>query len=204
MSNYARLRVLLAISVLVIGGSVWLIAGVQREAVIGMQGQLRASSDLLTAMLDQETGLRGYALTGDKAFLEPYELGQDNFERALREAKAGPGREHVTAGLLRDLESTARQWQANGRTAVDQVDRRGPRAISLDDVQKRKVLMDDFRAQDARASQACRAARTGRAAARALGRLRLRRHLRRDRAVARDARAGASGAARSGAGQPAA
>ena len=40
-----------------------------------MQGQLRASSDLLTAMLDQETGLRGYALTGDKEFLEPYESG---------------------------------------------------------------------------------------------------------------------------------
>ena len=55
----------------------------------------------------------------------------------------------MTAGLLGDLESTARRWQANGRTAVDRVDRRGPRAISLDDAQKRKVLMDDFREQDA-------------------------------------------------------
>jgi nitrate/nitrite-specific signal transduction histidine kinase len=53
MSIYARLRVLLALSVLVIGGSVWLVAGQQRDAVIGMQGQLRASSDLLTAMLDR-------------------------------------------------------------------------------------------------------------------------------------------------------
>ena len=57
MSVYARLRILLAVSVLVIGGSVWLIAGQQRDAVIGSQAQLRASSDLLTAMLDQETGL---------------------------------------------------------------------------------------------------------------------------------------------------
>ena len=149
MSNYARLRVLLAMSVLMIGGSVWLIAGVQRKAVIGMQGQLRVSSDLLTAMLDQETGLRGYALTGDKAFLRPYELGKDDFRRALQEARAAFGREHVTAGLLSGLESTARRWQAYGRSAVAQVDHRGPRAIDLGNARKRKVLMDDFRKQDA-------------------------------------------------------
>jgi diguanylate cyclase (GGDEF)-like protein len=149
MSIYARLRVLLVLSVLVIGGSVWLIAGQQRDAVIGMQGQLRASSDLLTAMLDQETGLRGYALTGEKAFLEPYVAGQGAFDRALQEAQAGPGRESATAAVLRDLTATARQWQANARTAVDQVDRRGIRAISLDDAHARKALMDTFRTQDA-------------------------------------------------------
>ena len=147
MSIYARLRILLAVSVLVIGGSVWLVAGQQREAVIGMQGQLRASSDLLTAVLDQETGLRGYALTAEKEFLEPYELGLVEFERALREAQAGPGREPETARLVRDLTSTAREWQANGRTAVDQVERRGPLAISIDDAHKRRALMDRFRAQ---------------------------------------------------------
>jgi CHASE3 domain sensor protein len=59
MSIYARLRVLLALLVLVIGASVWLIAGEQREAILGTQGQLRSSDELLTAMLDQETGLRG-------------------------------------------------------------------------------------------------------------------------------------------------
>jgi diguanylate cyclase (GGDEF)-like protein len=149
MSVYARLRVLLAVSVFVIGGSVWLIAGQQRDAVIGMQAQLRASSDLLTSMLDQETGLRGYALTGRKSFLEPYDRGTVAFERALEQARAGRGRERVTAALLRDLTSTARQWQANARTAVDQVERRGPNAISIDDAEKRKALMDRFREQNA-------------------------------------------------------
>ena len=132
-----------------VGGSVWLIAGEQRDAVIGMQGQLRASNDLLTAMLDQETGLRGYALTGEQEFLEPYEPRPDRVRAALRDAQAGPGRERTTAGLFRDLTETARQWQANARTAVDQVDRRGPRAISLDDARQRKALMDRFREQDA-------------------------------------------------------
>jgi diguanylate cyclase (GGDEF)-like protein len=149
MSIYARLRVLLALSALVIGGSVWLIAGQQRDAVIGMQGQLRASSDLLTAMLDQETGLRGYALTGEKEFLEPYLFGHDEFDRVLTTAEAGPGRERRTAALLRDLTETARQWQANAASAVDQVDRRGPLAISIDNAHLRKALMDQFRKQNA-------------------------------------------------------
>jgi diguanylate cyclase (GGDEF)-like protein len=149
MSIYARFRVLLALSVLVIGGSVWLIAGEQRDAVVGMQGELRASNDLLTAMLDQETGWRGYALTGEKEFLKPYQFGHDEFDRVLTTAKVGPGRERATAALLRDLTETARQWQANAATAVDQVDRRGPRAISIDDAHLRKALMDRFRRQDA-------------------------------------------------------
>ncbi len=149
MSVYARLRVLLALSVLMIGGSVWLIAGQQRDAVIGMQGQLRAASGLLTAMLDQETGLRGYALTGKRAFLEPYQRGQTDFEQALREAQSGPGREPATLRLVRDLTETAREWQAHGRIAVDQVDRRGPRAISLADAQQRRALMDRFRTKNA-------------------------------------------------------
>ena len=71
MSIYARLRVLLALLVLVIGGSVWLIAGEQRQTILGTQDQLRSSDELLTAMLDKETGLRGYALTGVRDFLEP-------------------------------------------------------------------------------------------------------------------------------------
>ena len=147
MSVYARLRFLLALVVIVIGGSVWLIAGQQRQAVIGMQGQLRASSDLMTAMLDQETGLRGYALTGEREFLEPYERGQQDFDRAVREAQAGRGAERATTRLVADLTATARQWQANARIAVDQVERRGPRAISIDDTHTRKALMDRFRTE---------------------------------------------------------
>jgi diguanylate cyclase (GGDEF)-like protein len=145
MSVYARLRLVLASAVLVIGVCVWLLAGQQREAVVGMQGELRATSDLLTAMLDQETGLRGYAMTAERDFLTPYERGQREFERALRAAKQGIGREREAARQLDALVSTARQWQANARTAVDQVERRGPQALSVETARRRKALMDRFR-----------------------------------------------------------
>lgn len=44
-----------------------------------------AASQLLTSLVDQETGLRGYALTGDRTFLEPYRQGLLNEEDARGE-----------------------------------------------------------------------------------------------------------------------
>ena len=148
MSIYARLRVLLALLVLVIGVSVWLIAGEQREAILGTQDQLRSSDELLTAMLDQETGLRGYALTGVRDFLEPYELGLDEFDSAHDQAvKAAEGDRTATAQISA-LTATAREWQAHARIAVGQVERTGPKAASVGDARARKTLMDRFRIQD--------------------------------------------------------
>jgi diguanylate cyclase (GGDEF)-like protein len=146
MSIYTRLRLLLALTIIAVGGSVWMITGQQRDAVIGMQGQLRTANDLQAAMLDQETGLRGYALTGEQEFLQPYRDGQADFDQALRGAQSELAREPATATLVRELTEAARQWQANARTAVDQVARRGPRAISLEDTHTRKQLMDGIRA----------------------------------------------------------
>ena len=42
-----------------------------------------AASQLLTSLVDQETGLRGYALTGDANFLQPYRQGLVD-EQAIR------------------------------------------------------------------------------------------------------------------------
>jgi diguanylate cyclase (GGDEF)-like protein len=149
MSIYARLRVLLALLVLVIGGSVWLIAGHQRETILGTQSQLRSSNDLLTAMLDQETGLRGYALTGIRSFLEPYDLGLKEFESAHRRAVKSAQGDRTATGQIQALTLTAREWQAHARVAVGQVARTGPKAVSIDDASTRKTLMDTLRTQDA-------------------------------------------------------
>jgi diguanylate cyclase (GGDEF)-like protein len=149
MSIYARLRVLLALLVLVIGASVWLIAGEQRQAILGTQSQLRSANDLLTAMLDQETGLRGYQLTGARDFLEPYNNGIDEFEGARRRAVRGAKGDRTAVGQIRALTATAREWQAHARIAVGQVGHTGPRSASLADARERKALMDHLRTQDA-------------------------------------------------------
>ncbi|TCJ96974.1 sensor histidine kinase [Nocardia alba] len=65
------------------------------------------------ALLNQETGIRGYAITGDPQFLEPYDRGRQEQIRAadhLRELLAGH------PGLLADLAAVdlaAQRWRAD-------------------------------------------------------------------------------------------
>ncbi|MFC5508212.1 methyl-accepting chemotaxis protein [Bosea massiliensis] len=48
---------------------------------------VEASNHLLSAMVDQETGLRGFLLSGDNAFLAPYRAGAAEFDRWIAKAR---------------------------------------------------------------------------------------------------------------------
>jgi CHASE3 domain sensor protein len=100
-------------------------------------------------MLDQETGLRGYALTGVRDFLEPYELGLKEFDVAQRQAVKSAKGDRTATEQIRALRATAREWQAHARVAVGQLERTGPRAVSITDARERKTLMDRLRARNA-------------------------------------------------------
>ncbi len=43
---------------------------------------------VMAAMVDQETGVRGYLVSGDQAFLEPYRSGQRTYDETLAEVRA--------------------------------------------------------------------------------------------------------------------
>jgi signal transduction histidine kinase len=79
------------------------------------------------AMLNQETGVRGYALTGDRQFLQPYTDGVATERQSvprLRELLAGEPR------LRADLAATERAieaWRRDyGTVVIEQVARNGP------------------------------------------------------------------------------
>ncbi|WP_081627135.1 methyl-accepting chemotaxis protein [Bordetella sp. FB-8] len=44
---------------------------------------LRANDSMLTSMVNMETGVRGYVITGDDNFLEPYREGQSQFTKSF-------------------------------------------------------------------------------------------------------------------------
>jgi diguanylate cyclase (GGDEF)-like protein len=65
----------------------------------------------LTAMLDQETGVRGFLYTGQEQFLEPYLTGRLAYATArLQVAQAAAG-DSVTANLAAAEDNAARAWQ---------------------------------------------------------------------------------------------
>jgi signal transduction histidine kinase len=96
-----------------------LIAKVERDAVASdshtIQVRLRpvrtAEADLLTAFVNQETGQRGYLLTGDATYLQPYDMGRSTaaqLERQLRVLTTGDAQ---STRLLDDVTTAGQRWQ---------------------------------------------------------------------------------------------
>ena len=83
-----RLRLLLAVAVVTIAAAVWGVSQLQRNAADRAFAASRAGQEMLTAMVDQETGLRGYILAQkDEEFLEPFVRGRHDFDAALKSAR---------------------------------------------------------------------------------------------------------------------
>ena len=102
---------------------------------------------LLRGMQDAEAGQRGYLLTGDEAYLEPYLAGRADIQRELSNLERFPGGnaarvaethrlEQLVGAKMEELEVTIEQRRTGrGNLALQRVrDGRG------------KVVMDEFRA----------------------------------------------------------
>jgi CHASE3 domain sensor protein len=68
---------------------------------------------LRASMLDQETGERGYLLTGDESFLEPFTSGRKDTERSLERLTTLVTNDDLTAGVQR-VGSRTGAWQELG------------------------------------------------------------------------------------------
>jgi diguanylate cyclase (GGDEF)-like protein len=147
MSVYARIRIILLAAVAVVSLAVWFIASQQRDAALGMRDDLRTANSLLTAMLDQETGLRGFVLTSDPSYLDLNEVGRRRFDQGLRDARRRAS-SPLVARLVEEQHRVAREWESEAQSAIDVVKSDGPRSTSTRSVRSRKELMDRFRARN--------------------------------------------------------
>ncbi|WP_060577672.1 methyl-accepting chemotaxis protein [Aureimonas ureilytica] len=67
---------------------------------------------IVEGMVDQETAVRGYMITGAEANLEPYRSGLDMFTRALDRAVALTADNPVQQSRLLEVRDLARRWAA--------------------------------------------------------------------------------------------
>jgi signal transduction histidine kinase len=105
------------------------------------------SAALLQAALDQETGVRGYALTGQDRFLEPYVKGQ-----AREQAHAGRLRVLLedTPALTRDvdrLQGSIRAWRETYADPTIAAVRDGQQVLGENDLAAEKRGFDRIRAE---------------------------------------------------------
>lgn len=108
--------------VLTVMGIVTLVAGVSAtvlsrttdatDRLVGTIAPARTDAfQLQAALLDQETGVRGYLLTGDKTLLEPYRRGVTAEDRSRDDLEALVAEGTDGSAALSALESDVRTWR---------------------------------------------------------------------------------------------
>jgi signal transduction histidine kinase len=123
------------------------VSGVQDELRTRLQPAQAAVQSLALAYDDEQTGQRGYTLTHDEAFLQPYREGQ--VHAAQMEDRLGrllDGRE-VASATLAGVRRSGDAWSAHAAAQVSSV--RSGRATSSADLKasetRGKTLFDDLR-----------------------------------------------------------
>ncbi len=102
----------------------------------------------LIAMLNQETGLRGYLISGRRSSLEPYAAGRPSLDEAIGQLRALVGRDPAQVDRLTAAERSARTWQAEvGEPAVRDMGNTATRseAIAIESGGAGKRHFDAFR-----------------------------------------------------------
>ncbi|WP_131195085.1 CHASE3 domain-containing protein [Lichenihabitans psoromatis] len=123
----------------------------QNEAIDarGRSRQIMSSLDAFrVAMLNQETGLRGYLLTGDDSSLEPYRSGRIELDQTLVDLQRLVTENRTETDLLVQAQDAARHWQTDiGEPAVHQMAVSATRdeAVGIEMKGDGKRLFDQFR-----------------------------------------------------------
>jgi diguanylate cyclase (GGDEF)-like protein len=144
-----RPLLILAAALAVLATALYL--AIDHTRTIALRADDRASTahEALIAMLDQETGLRGFLLTDREEFLDPYISGGRRLGRSMDTLadQSGGDRELLTLGA--DMRHTAAQWHALAEGSIDDARRAGRERPAVAEVVHRKVLMDRFRTTQA-------------------------------------------------------
>ncbi|MEU9205663.1 CHASE3 domain-containing protein [Streptomyces sp. NPDC048332] len=139
--------VLVVCGCLVVGGLVLAqISDRTTELVDRIQPARSASFQLQNALLDQETGVRGYALTGDPSFLQPYASGRRDEQRRLARVRDAMGADGPYDRDLDRIAAASAQWRkVHAEPLIASVRRDGPEGRSSDTTARSKAAFDTLR-----------------------------------------------------------
>ncbi|MDH5751836.1 MAG: methyl-accepting chemotaxis protein [Deltaproteobacteria bacterium] len=109
-------------------------------------------NQLMSYLVDMETGLRGFMLTGKDEFLDPYNGGKASFSKLMAELQETVNDNPLQVGRLKKIEERAMEWQKNVTEPFIQLRRQVVQGqATLQDVEARvqkaegKKYMDDLR-----------------------------------------------------------
>ncbi|MCI3936408.1 response regulator [Chryseobacterium aahli] len=115
-----------------------------RESVSKSRRSVTAVKDVLIALLDAETGNRGYQLTGKESFLDPYNRSLEAYSQSIEKAKSLDITESSQLARLKDLEKNVDGNIKNLKLFVE--NRRKGIAMTQEQIEMSKLYMDKCRA----------------------------------------------------------
>jgi diguanylate cyclase (GGDEF)-like protein len=139
-----RIAVLIAIPVVLIACAVFATATFERSGALQASKQQEAAQRLLTGMLDQETGARGYFETRESRFLAPWYLGRSHFLTALADSRSLSAGDAPLEQALSAQEESGNEWHTTIASEITQLQLTG-RAPSIAQALGAKSNMDNFR-----------------------------------------------------------
>jgi diguanylate cyclase (GGDEF)-like protein len=143
-----RLALALMVPVLLIGGAVFATADIERNAALLGARRAAASEQLLTSMLNQETGARGFFQTREAVFLQPVAQGTAEFAQSVAELRGLVAGDPRLIHMLDDQVRRAAGWHADTEAAIATVGRTG-HSQTVTAALHAKTVMDEFRAANA-------------------------------------------------------
>jgi signal transduction histidine kinase len=141
---------LFSVAAVVAGGLALLGLHDNRERVVGTIDPARLQVQRLdTALVDQETGVRGYALSGQKDFLAPYNQGVTEERNAIRALQAVIGQLPPSAAAdLKSVTTQALFWRTHyAEPTIRQVSQAGKPVVGNPDILSGKADFDALRAR---------------------------------------------------------
>jgi diguanylate cyclase (GGDEF)-like protein len=136
------------VPVFVIAGAVFLTGKIQRNAAsLGAERQV-VSQQVLTAMLDQETGARGYFQTQRPVFLQPWRDGTRAFDSGMVQMRALLEGDSTLNRMLTAEDRRGLAWHARTKAAISRLKRTGHPQSDVE-AERTKAIMDAFRSEHA-------------------------------------------------------
>lgn len=117
------------------------------------QRVLAAATGIVASAVDMETGMRGYLLAGDEAFLEPYTAGQAAAYAGLAQMRETVDDNPPQVVRMQEAEDVLRQWQSEVAEPEIALRRAIGNAVTMNDMADEvrkgagKVYFDKFRGQ---------------------------------------------------------
>jgi diguanylate cyclase (GGDEF)-like protein len=145
----------ITLSLLALVGVVLMLSLSVQPRLSHLRDAASAARDAHDAMLDEETGVRGFLATGERQFLQPYELGKGRRTAADARLVTRLGEEPEVLVKAIAVVNAQQAWQDGWATpSVDGAwrHRRGPQAAAADlaaHLRSGKALFDAYRRSDA-------------------------------------------------------